>query len=188
LSTGVVWVPVHVFPFRMTDESFAARAADKWSGFWIALKQGYDSFERKRLPPRISVCEKSYWVEDAAAGGVEAGPVAPCEPPSTLIASAASEGVPASADTIPPILRTPDRPVRIAAVPVQVASASVDELDKPEIEKATPRKRSAARACSPSRPSCRRWKTLRANRMAVGRTNVTRAAPAARARKLAKVR
>jgi hypothetical protein len=187
LSAGVTWVPVHVFPFRMTDENFAAREADKWSGFWVALKQGYESFERTRLPPRISVCDKTYWVEDAKTGGdAEAGPVALCEPPDTIVASAAQQEDP-ERDAIPPILRSTIRPVRVAA-PVQVAAALIEIPDKPEIEKAAPRKRSAARGCSASRPSCRRWKALRTNRMAMGRTNVARATANVRSHKLAKAR
>jgi murein L,D-transpeptidase YafK len=60
------FLPVHVFPFRMTDERIASRASNEWSGFWRDLKQGYDSFERTRRPPVVSVCEGRYQVEDAA--------------------------------------------------------------------------------------------------------------------------
>jgi murein L,D-transpeptidase YafK len=59
-------VPVHVFPFRMTEENMAAHRGGDWAGFWANLKEGYDSFERTRRAPRISVCEGRYRIEDAS--------------------------------------------------------------------------------------------------------------------------
>jgi murein L,D-transpeptidase YafK len=138
LSTGVVWVPVHVFPFKMTDANFAARAADKWSGFWITLKQGYDSFERTRLPPRVSVCEKAYSIEDRVPGaGSEAGPVAFCEPPGAvpqIIPLQPSQQAAHTAGAIPAILlsasavRVVDRPNknRIEAGIARAAPPGID--------------------------------------------------------------
>ncbi|MCC7251157.1 MAG: murein L,D-transpeptidase [Hyphomicrobium sp.] len=58
-------VPVHVFPFRMTDQALAARAQSPWHGFWSSLQAGYISFERTGRPPRVSVCEGQYRIEDA---------------------------------------------------------------------------------------------------------------------------
>lgn len=66
LTRGAASVPVHVFPFRMTPENIAAYPAGRWSAFWDDLRQGYDSFERTRMPPRISVCQKRYRVDDAS--------------------------------------------------------------------------------------------------------------------------
>lgn len=66
LTRGAASVPVHVFPFRMTPENIAAYPAGRWSSFWDDLRQGYDSFERTRLPPRVSVCQKRYRVDDAS--------------------------------------------------------------------------------------------------------------------------
>lgn len=65
IARGQRHVPVHVFPFRMTDEAIAARRGAEWHPFWASLKAGYDSFERTRKPPRITVCKKDYYVEDA---------------------------------------------------------------------------------------------------------------------------
>lgn len=67
LSRGAASVPVHVFPFRMTAENIGAQPAGRWNGFWDDLRQGYDSFERTHLPPRITVCGKRYRVGDAAS-------------------------------------------------------------------------------------------------------------------------
>jgi murein L,D-transpeptidase YafK len=66
LSRGAASVPVHVFPFRMTAENIAAQPVGRWNGFWDDLRQGYESFERTRQPPRISVCQKRYRVDDAS--------------------------------------------------------------------------------------------------------------------------
>jgi murein L,D-transpeptidase YafK len=67
LSRGAASVPVHVFPFRMTAENIAAQPIGRWSSFWDDLRRGYESFERTRLPPRISVCQKRYRIDDASS-------------------------------------------------------------------------------------------------------------------------
>ncbi len=64
LQSGSASIPLHVFPFRMTDANIASHPAGKWIEFWNDLKSGYDSFERTRLPPNISVCGKRYRVRD----------------------------------------------------------------------------------------------------------------------------
>jgi murein L,D-transpeptidase YafK len=69
LRGGQRYIPVHVFPFRMTEENLAPHAASEWASFWRNLKEGYDSFERTHLPPRIGVCENRYTIEDGAARG-----------------------------------------------------------------------------------------------------------------------
>ena len=65
IQGGQRYVPVHVFPFRMTDAALAARSDSPWHGFWSMLQTGYTSFERTGRPPRISVCKGAYVVEDA---------------------------------------------------------------------------------------------------------------------------
>lgn len=73
---------VHVFPFRMTDESLARHQGGEWYEFWRNLKQGYDAFETTRLPPKISVCQKRYHIRpdptdaQAEANGGTASPLA----------------------------------------------------------------------------------------------------------------
>jgi murein L,D-transpeptidase YafK len=52
---GLVRVPVHAFPFPLTTENIARRG-DVRLNAWIAqLQEGYDAFERTRIPPRIIV-------------------------------------------------------------------------------------------------------------------------------------
>lgn len=62
---------LHIFPFRLSDRNMAIFAQNKWFGFWQNLKQGYDNFERTRVPPRISVCGKRYLVEDAGPDEID---------------------------------------------------------------------------------------------------------------------
>ena len=45
-------VPVHVFPFRMTDENMQRYRNSGWIYFWQNLKEGYDIFEATKVPPR----------------------------------------------------------------------------------------------------------------------------------------
>jgi murein L,D-transpeptidase YafK len=64
VDNGQASVPVHVFPFRMTDENMAAQREHPWSFFWANLKQAYDIFEREHLPPQVAVCGNRYLVRE----------------------------------------------------------------------------------------------------------------------------
>jgi len=46
---------VHLFPFRMTEERMKRAASSEWEDFWNNLKEGYDAFENKHIPPNVSV-------------------------------------------------------------------------------------------------------------------------------------
>ncbi len=63
LDNGQARIPVHAFPFRMTERNLRLRKGDKWSGFWADLKTGSDLFERDRVPPKVSVCDGRYVFE-----------------------------------------------------------------------------------------------------------------------------
>ena len=79
LSSGQDHVPVHVFPFRMTQANLAKHDGSEWQGFWSNLKEGFDSFERTKVPPRVSVCENRYHFRDLAPEeGGDAGPLGWC--------------------------------------------------------------------------------------------------------------
>ena len=67
LDRGQAAFQVQVFPFRMTEANLKARSADRWSGFWVDLKRGYDSFERTHVPPSVSVCDGRYVIADGSA-------------------------------------------------------------------------------------------------------------------------
>jgi murein L,D-transpeptidase YafK len=82
LRNGEHEVPVHIFPFRMTEQAIArenappstllsflgqgkARPHRDWSGFWRNLKEGYDLFERSHVPPMAYACGDRYEFGDA---------------------------------------------------------------------------------------------------------------------------
>ncbi len=50
LQNGQTTVPVHIFPFEMTQENLSKHAASNWQDFWRNLKQGYDLFEQNHTP------------------------------------------------------------------------------------------------------------------------------------------
>lgn len=79
LKNGQREVPVHIFPFRMTDSAiaretggggfaslFAARdeksdaGPSQWGEFWRDLKKGHDLFERTGEPPLAYACKGHY--------------------------------------------------------------------------------------------------------------------------------
>lgn len=88
LEAGARHVPVHVFPFRMTDTKLGAAPAGPWTTFWSDLKQAYDTFERTHLPPHVSVCAHRYHVRAATGADDVPGPVALCPEDRSAIASA----------------------------------------------------------------------------------------------------
>jgi murein L,D-transpeptidase YafK len=63
LDGGQARVPVHIFPFRMSEANFKARQTSPWTGFWTDLKAGYDAFEVAHIPPVVSVCRGRYVFE-----------------------------------------------------------------------------------------------------------------------------
>ncbi len=69
---GQKHVPVHVFPFHMSQKNLAAHATSPWFDFWSDLKEGYDAFERNRRLPRVSVCDGRYHIEDTSAVAADA--------------------------------------------------------------------------------------------------------------------
>lgn len=72
-------VPVHVFPFRMTEENLAKHAKLNWGEFWRNLKEGYDAFEATHNPPNVRVCQSRYEFDRVAPGEVGLpGPLVPC--------------------------------------------------------------------------------------------------------------
>jgi murein L,D-transpeptidase YafK len=83
LGAGQREVPVHIFPFRMTEQAIARESSGPntflafldtggapkrdWSAFWHNLKQGYDLFERSRVPPVAYACGDRYEFGGAGA-------------------------------------------------------------------------------------------------------------------------
>jgi murein L,D-transpeptidase YafK len=57
---GQAYFRVHLFPFRMTTERLESLAEPAWNEFWRNLKEGYDIFEKYRVPPDVSVVDMRY--------------------------------------------------------------------------------------------------------------------------------
>ena len=77
MDSGQDQIPVHVFPFRMTDASMTAQSSSPWTAFWINLKEGYDAFEKTKKPPRVNVCDGRYKFEDSDRAS-NTGPITAC--------------------------------------------------------------------------------------------------------------
>ena len=81
LRGGQREVPVHIFPFRMSEREIVAETGGalaslfggggggsaQWGDFWRNLKEGYDIFERTGEPPTAYACNRRYVF--GAAGG-----------------------------------------------------------------------------------------------------------------------
>lgn len=79
LQKGQQHIPVHVFPFRMTDANLEAHRTSEWHQFWLNMKEGYDTFERTHRPPRVSVCDNRYLIQEAGPEeGAAPGPLEVC--------------------------------------------------------------------------------------------------------------
>ena len=69
LRGGQREVPVHIFPFRMTQSNidsetkggfFSRGDYGQWTDFWQNLKEGHDLFEQTREPPQAYACAGRY--------------------------------------------------------------------------------------------------------------------------------
>lgn len=63
LANGQSGVSVHAMPFRFDRPDTQARMqASEWKQFWSQLQAGWDAFEARRIPPRVSVDAGRYLV------------------------------------------------------------------------------------------------------------------------------
>lgn len=60
LTNGQRIVRVHCFPFEMTEENLEIVEGDEHESFWKNLKEGWDWFEERRIPPDVGVSEGKY--------------------------------------------------------------------------------------------------------------------------------
>ena len=65
LQKSQKYIQVQAFPFEMSSENMAKYSDNRWYDFWTNLKEGYDYFEAKRLPPHIRVRDKKYIIEES---------------------------------------------------------------------------------------------------------------------------
>lgn len=177
LRSGQRHIPTHVFPFRMTDQNLAKNAKSEWAGFWTNLKQGYDSFEKTRQPPRVSVCENRYHIQDASPP--EAGAPNPLAVCGATVAALRSSDPSAQLVPVESPAVSPSPPASAAAqsqpaVSAPLIQASVEQsltaqmfelipnLNPPPLplERAASR-RAGKPPCNLARPSCRKFVALR---------------------------
>jgi len=63
LTAGQPDVPVHVFPFRMTQQRLASSSLHPSYHHWQGLYEGYHHFEQKREVPKIDTQDGNYVVK-----------------------------------------------------------------------------------------------------------------------------
>jgi murein L,D-transpeptidase YafK len=72
LRYGQPAIPIHIFPFRMTDENMRRYRGHTWELFWENLKMGYDLFEQDGFrPPQAMVQNKKYVFRQNMDGGYD---------------------------------------------------------------------------------------------------------------------
>lgn len=60
IIAGQQKIPVHIFPFEMTNANMMAFQDSQWIEFWENLKEGYDYFEGQHNPPQVTVQDQRY--------------------------------------------------------------------------------------------------------------------------------
>lgn len=177
VAAGQTFVPVHVFPFRLTDANLAQHKDSPWHAFWANLKDGHDFLEKTKRAPRVSVCEGKYKFHDMAPEeGADPGPLAPCG--ETLAALEALERLSPAAQTLLSLEMNPPRltprslaanahlhPMpsnlrdRVAAATLLLAQRGLVVRPSPEAGQTLHRANQTApqRHCSMARASCRHF-------------------------------
>lgn len=67
IEGGAERVPVHIFPFHMTDDNMRRHAGHAAAASWGPLKEAYDDFARTQEPPRVGVCGSRYVINPLTA-------------------------------------------------------------------------------------------------------------------------
>jgi murein L,D-transpeptidase YafK len=61
LRSGQRFFRVHIFPFVMSQANMSRYRSNRWFGFWMNLKEGYDWFFRNNCnPPDVGVAKGRY--------------------------------------------------------------------------------------------------------------------------------
>jgi murein L,D-transpeptidase YafK len=64
LRNGQRFFRVHIFPFRMDEANMERHSDSEWLDFWENLKEGYDWFEERHIPPNVETNDRSYIFTD----------------------------------------------------------------------------------------------------------------------------
>lgn len=146
LKSGQTILPIHIFPFRLTDKNWARhlpqKAGKKWEAFWRGMQPVYDGFQNNRIIPSIYVCQTGYQVYSSHR----------FQDDGTLFKQSCVQPLPLSSSQLP-----------------EAASLSwVGTLKKKyqaHIKRASHQARDASPSiivkCNLKRPSCKRWLALR---------------------------
>ena len=59
-NNGQTSIPLHIFPFRMTNERLSLEMKNKWYPFWMNIKEGYELFEQIRKVPQVKIKNREY--------------------------------------------------------------------------------------------------------------------------------
>jgi murein L,D-transpeptidase YafK len=60
LSAGQRSVPIHIFPFRMTQNNMNSHASSAWISYWKNLAEGDALFQKTRVAPDVWSCGGQY--------------------------------------------------------------------------------------------------------------------------------
>jgi murein L,D-transpeptidase YafK len=63
LRNGQPFIQIHIYPFYMTSINVSDYSKSEWAPFWNNLKEGYDYFELKHIPPDVGVKNQRYVFE-----------------------------------------------------------------------------------------------------------------------------
>ena len=63
-EAGQLAIPVHAFPFAMTEENLAAYKDNQWSDFWSELEPAWRKFQVNKTPPSIRISNGRYVIRD----------------------------------------------------------------------------------------------------------------------------
>ena len=167
LKEGQDHIPVHAFPFRMTEQNLALADDSEWKDFWLNLKEGYDAFERTRYPPKVSVCEKRYSFQDIAPPEVgDAGPLAVCGETLAAIQALEQSASRAPAALALNLIRSRVHLIQRARLLQASLAARASSSSSAATQRVSPRRqaavpRSTTRSCSPALASCRKFVELK---------------------------
>ena len=84
IAGGQDKIPIHIFPFRMSNASMALHLGHAAADSWAPLKEAYDDFESARLVPKTAACGKRYIVNAVWPAGSVEEPLAGAECPAFI--------------------------------------------------------------------------------------------------------
>ncbi len=60
LKSGQPFFRVHSFPFKLDSTRLSEYKSNPWHPFWLNLKEGYDYFNKYKVPPNVEVSSGAY--------------------------------------------------------------------------------------------------------------------------------